>query len=473
MARLGTTGRAAATYIILAGLQRGIGLLVLPFVTHAMSPVEYGAASTLSPASLMITAVIAAPLIQLIVRAAARGDENGPALLRVAGLYCYLVLPIGIGLVATVVTLFVPEFLGIAGYIWGIELFAIGLQPASFTFALWVSQAREDLRRFVWLTASSLAVGATLKLLLVVVFRLGVLGWVLTDLIAAVYSAILAVVLVRLPRARVTRDDVGYVLRFSLPLIPHTASLWALTSLSRPVMTAVSTLEQVGLLSFGLNLAIVSSLILAETNRAVLPRFAREVFPAPTRETLEPVKWQLVAAFVVPAIIGSGVALGGHWLFAEAYWPAFALMGILLIGQAAYGLYLIPMNYLTQAAGLPRYSALASGAGATFILISILIFGRKYGAVGVAYATSAGYLAMAVVAMSIVHVLKLEISWNSWRASWPEISLAAGALACSIAALSCPTGSPLVWAFTGGCLVLVIGATVLTYRERERHAKRS
>lgn len=275
-----------------------------------MSPAEYGAASTLTAAALLLTSLLAAPLIQLIVRAAARGDEDGPpALLRVTGLYCYLLLPIAVAVIAAVFAFFVPDLFGVKGTIWAIEVLAIGFQPAASTFAMWVAQAREDLPRFVWLSATSVLVTAVSKLVLVVFFQMGgVLGWVLSDLTSAVFSALLAVSLVRLPRAKVLAENVHYAVKFTLPLIPpHAASLWALMSLSRPVMAAVAPpLEQVGLLSFGLNLASVAILVLSESNRAVLPRYSCEVFPAPTRETFAPVAWQLIAAFLVPRSWGQG-----------------------------------------------------------------------------------------------------------------------------------------------------------------------
>jgi O-antigen/teichoic acid export membrane protein len=449
---------------LLAGLQRSVSLLILPFISHAMSPADYGAASMLSAASLLLIAVIAAPLIQLVIRAAARGEEDGPALLRVAGAYCYFQLPIVVALAATAFALFVPEFLGISGFIWGIELLAIGFQPAASIFALWVSQAREDLRRFILLSSTSVLVTAASKLVLVVGMQLGVLGWAISDLLSACLSAVLAISLVRLPRVRVASRHVRSVLSFSLPLIPHSASVWALSSLSRPAMAAVSSLYQVGLLSFGLNLASVASLVLAEFNRAVLPRYSREVFRAPTHETQAAVTLQLIAAFVVPAAVGCGVAVAGPWIFADAYWPSFALTGVLLIGQAGYGLYLIPMNYLTQTAGRPKYSALATGAGAVVILVSILVVGHRYGAVGVSFATAAGYLTMAAVAMILVVVLKLDIAWSSWLGHWPEIILGAAALLCSAAALASPVRSSLGWTFTGFCLVLILGAVILCAR---------
>ena len=450
--------------MLLASLQRGISFVILPFVSHAMSPDEFGAASTLTATALFVTAVVGTPLIQLIIRAAARGEEDGPALLRLMGTYCYFLLPITVALVAAAVALFMPPVLGVSGPIWAIELLAIGLQPAASVYALWVSQAREDLVRFAWLSSTSIVATAASKLLLVVLLELGVLGWVLSDLISAILSAVLALMLVRLPRAQVTREHLRSVLKFTLPLVPHTASLWAVTSLSRPAMAAVSSLDQVGLLAFGTNLAMIAGLVMAETNRAVLPRYSREVFPAPTHETLMPVRWQLVTAFVVPAIIGVGIALIGPLIFADAYWPSFALTGILLISQAAYGIYLIPMNFLTQSAGLPKYSPLASGAGAALILVLILLLGHRYGALGVAYITLAGYATMAFLAMILVVITKLDIAWNSWLRDWPAVFLGAVALAAGVFALSAPVGSSVVLTWAVVALIFSLGAGVLAAR---------
>jgi hypothetical protein len=229
-------------------------------------------------------------------------------------------------------------------------------------------------------------------------------------------------------------------------------------------MAAVSSLEQVGLLSLGLNLAQVAGLILSESNRAALPRYSRERFPAPTGETLGIVRWQIVAALTVPAVVGSGIALAGKMIFAEAYWPSLFLAGVLLVSQVAYGLYLVPMNYLTQTAGLPRFSALASGTGAAVILTTVLLFARTYGAAGVSYGTVAAYLMMAIAAFALTLANKLEIEWHTWVKAWPEIVLSCAALVCSVAALTLPDAriSEQVLAISG--LIFVAGATLVTLR---------
>lgn len=441
MTRPGNKVSAVATYTILAVLQRGISFLILPFITHAMAPSEYGAASLLAAGSMLLTALVANPINNLVARVAARDDESGPSLLRLTGLYCYAVIPIGAILIATGVTLFVPELFGVPGHIWGIELIATGLQPAASTFALWVLQGRERLDRFSLIALTSVITSVASKLMFVVVLQMGVLGWALSDLLSAVVAAMLAMALVRLPKARITREHLGYVLGFSLPLIPHCVSFWALMFLSRPAMALVAPLEQVGLLSFALNLAQLAGLILNEGNRGVLVHYARERFPSPSDEMVGIVKWQLIAALVVPALIGCGVAVLGPQVFADSYWPAFRTTGILLAAQVSFGLYPIPMNYLTQTAGITRYSAIASGAGAAILLGGIPLLGRAYGADGVAYATAAGYLVMFLTAATLVAANRLDIAWRTWTPAWPAMALAVCSLGFAIQALRMPVAS--------------------------------
>ncbi len=440
MTRSGNKVSAVATYTILATLQRGIAFLILPFITHAMTPSEYGGASLLAAGSMLLTALIANPLSNLITRAAARDEADGPAHLRLTGLYCYIALPVFTALLAAGVTLFVPHILGIPGYIWGIELLAIGLQPSA-SFALWVLQARERLHRFAVIVLTLVVCSVVFKMIFVVVLQMGVLGWALSDLVGAIIAAILAIALVRLPRARITREHLRYVVSFSVPLVPHSISLWALMFLSRPVMALVAPIEQVGLLSFALNLAQLAGLILAEASRGVLVHYARERFPSPSEELVGIVKWQLAAALVVPAIVGCGVVTVGPWFFEESYWPAFSTTGILLVAHVGFGLYTIPMNYLTQTAGVTRYSAIASGAGAAVLFGGILLLGRTYGADGVAYATAAGYWVMFLAAAALVVAHRLDIAWRTWTPAWPAMALAICSLGFAIQALRLPVAS--------------------------------
>jgi O-antigen/teichoic acid export membrane protein len=422
-------------------MQRGVPLLILPFISQVMEPVEYGAASMLTASSLVLTTVLAGPLEALVFRAAARSDDDSPALLRVMAAYCYLVMPMVLAAIASVIALVVPTLIGVSGQLWAIQLLAVGFLPAMTYFALPVVQARQNLSVYAWLALTSSLLAAGSKLVLVLGFKLGVLGWVVSDLITAVVSAVLAVILVRPPRAAVTAKNIRSVASFAVPLIPHRTSAWVMSYASRPLMAIVSSMAQVGLLSLGLNLASVVTLLLAEINRAVMPQYSRESFPAPTAMTRGIAGFQLVLSFVVPAMIGAGLALFGKWVFPAAYWPAFALTGVLLVGQVAVGLYCIPANYLIQAAGATKAVGLASTIGAAVQIVFLLTLGKTYGATGAAYATVAGFVAMTVVASALPRFLKLDIAWRTWLRYWPQTALGVAALVASVAALLSPVGS--------------------------------
>lgn len=466
MARLGITGRAATTYLVLAGFQRGISLLILPFIARVMPPAEYGAASMLTAAAMLLLAVLAGPIDTVVFRMVPQDDDESRGILRLAGLYSYVLLPILGAVVATVFALAVPTFLGISGGIWAVEILALGLQVSMTVFALPMVQSAQDLSRFILLAGISTVVYALSKLTLVVVLKMGVLGWVVSDLVSAAVSAVLAWTLVRVPRAQVSRRHLNGLLRFALPLVPHKSAYWAITSLSRPALATVSTLTQVGLLAIGLNVAAVASLVVAEFNRAVQPRFSQERFPAPTQCTYAPVRWLLASALAVPASIGAALALIGQWVFPAPYWPAFAVAGVLLMGQVAFGVYPIAINYLVLTAGVPKYSAFASGAGAVVILGSILMFGREYGAIGVAYATSVGYFVMTAVSFGMARLAKLDIAWRAWVSCWPEITVGVMALAFSTTALLLPVGSGSSRTLAGASLASVVAVALVVKRQR-------
>ena len=460
------TGIAAVLYIVLSGLQRGAPVLMLPFVAGAMSPDEYGASTMLTASAMVIVTIAASPLDAIVFRSGARQEEDSAANLRIAGLYCYLVAPVVCALFAGCVALFVPSFLGVGGRIWAIELLAIGFQPPLSYFAMPLVQARQDLPKFIFLSLSATVLMVSTKMLMVVIWKQGVTGWVVSDLLTAIGSAFLAVIVVRPPRATVKRSNVRALLRYTVPLIPHKASVWAIYSLNRPLMAAVSTATQVGFLSLGWNIASVAILILTEVNKAALPAYSREVLPAPTSETYSMVRYQVVLAFAVPGLIGAAVALLGEWIFSASYWEAFPLTGILLVGQAMLGIYLVPTNYIAQTAGTTRPVFIASSAGAVITFVSLMIFGRLYGALGASFAIAGGLFSMAVIATILTRVAKVEISWSSWLCFWREFLCAAATLGLSVFALALPVGSASARMISMVAILASVGAILIVYRSR-------
>ena len=148
------------------------------------------------------------------------------------------------------------------------------------------------------------------------------------------------------------------------------------------------------------------------------------------------------------------MALVGPIMIDPNFWAAFGLTGVLLVAQAFYGLYLIPMNYLVQTAGTPRYSSVASIAGATIILSGTLVIGAQAGANGVAVVTLLGFIVMAMMSYLLVVVVRLQISWRQLMLSPVQLSLAVLGLAAQCSSLMLPTSSP---------AALVLGAAAVIF----------
>ena len=188
-------------------------------------------------------------------------------------------------------------------------------------------------------------------------------------------------------------------------------------------MAAVLPLSQVGLFSLGLTFAGIASMILMEINRAFLPQYSAESFPAPSESTRRVARLQIVAAVCVPILGGAIISSLSPLLVSEEYADALPLVAVLLLAQTMYGLYLIPANYTVQSAGHTSTNWYASVAGATFIFAAILLLGARTGAAGVSLFTLGGYFVMAVGAFFMTRRIRLTIRWNLLMVPWSFLAL--------------------------------------------------
>ncbi|MBT2248088.1 oligosaccharide flippase family protein [Arthrobacter sp. BHU FT2] len=404
--------RSALVYVTFGFLQRGLSLLLLPFVTRVMTPGDYGAVSVVVAGGSLFGVVFGSALESAVFRWSVRSNKLSNSVLQLAAFYLYLVLPIVALATACVLVALDTEILSISSLIWSLEILACGLMPAVSFLALPMIRAVHDLKRFVLVSSVSIFSLISTKILLVLIFPLGLPGWVLSDFLAAVISFVVSAFLVNIPAGGDARRGIRKLLGFSLPLVPHRVAFWALSSLSRPAMAVVLPLSQVGLFSLGLNFAGVASLILVEINRALLPQYSKETFPAPTKDTRRIARIQIAAALSVPILVGAGVAFASPLLISSDFIEALPIVAILLVAQTMYGLYLIPANYTVQSAGHTKTNWYPSVAGAVFIFLTILLFGDDVGTMGVSFFTIAGYLVMASGATIITKRISLDIAWR-------------------------------------------------------------
>ncbi|MBT2549618.1 lipopolysaccharide biosynthesis protein [Arthrobacter sp. ISL-65] len=445
-------GRRTFVYLLFGFLQRGLSFLLLPFVTRVLSPDEYGAVSVVVAGGALFGIVLGSSLESAVFRSVARVSRSSAAILKMTALYLYAILPIAAGVIALVLYLLDASLLSVDTRIWAIEILACGLMPAVSFYVLPTLRASNDLRRFIGV--SSVSIGALFigKVVFVISLGQGLLGWVVSDLLAAVFSYLVAFFLVRPAPASVSRKKLRRLVVFALPLVPHRVAFWALSSLSRPAMTVVLPLSLIGIYSLAFNFASIAAMVLVELNRAFLAEYSRESFPAPSEVSRRVARIQILLAFLAPASVGAGVAIAAPILMGEEFLTSLPLIALLLAAQIAYGIYLIPVNYMVQSAGRSGWSWISSTLGATLILFCTIMFGDTAGVFGVALITMLGYLVMAVSAFAIARVQALDIRWSAL--SLPVSSAVLAVLATFISFFALTGESQSTRVFIGSCGLL-------------------
>ncbi|WP_104190441.1 lipopolysaccharide biosynthesis protein [Cryobacterium sp. Y82] len=404
---------AVLVYTILAVLQRGLTLLLLPFVTRAMSVTEYGAVAVLATLSALLSALLAGALEQAVFRwtVASQNDSHGRSVVRVCFWWLSTCVPVILFCTAIALWFADTQILQISTHLWAVEVAAVGLMAFVSSYALPQARAEEALRRFVVIATTSIISLLLGKWLFVIILGAGAAGWVLSDLISAVLSFFVAMTLINASRGSVTRAAFLQVLRFALPLVPHIIAFWALAALARPLLAMSMPLEDVGIYSAAFSAASVGTMLLAEVNRATVVAYARDQFPAPSLRTGKVMRIQFLLAFHSAALIGLLSPAFTHWVLPPQYAGVLPLLLILSLASTFYGLYLIPINFIVQTAGITTWSWIGSAAGAVVILLACTVGAAAGGLTVVVLGHVVGYAVMGLIALILIKKMRLQVDW--------------------------------------------------------------
>jgi O-antigen/teichoic acid export membrane protein len=397
----GTTRRAAVVYVGLAMAQRAIGFVLVPFTSSALTATEYGKISILSSFVVLMSTFLSLGLETFTFRNFARNaDDRDQAGLGATAWYLRGVLPVA-GATAAAAFFLVPELWGIDGWAIAAALLASFFAPATFAYALPRLRASDRLRPFFFLTGSAVLLQSGLTLILVVVADQGIRGWAVATAVPAVVS-LFASYLIRAPSSPERRIAalVAPVV-FAAPLLPHQLFIWVIGFADRALIAGILGGAQAGAYSVAYQMASVLGLLLTETNRAFMPRYARASHTSAQAEVRKLAVTQLVlmVALTSTAVLCSPVL--SIFLFDGEYSVGAELVVALLVAHLPYGLYFIPTNVLTLTHGRTRRMWLASGSGAVVNIGLNVALLPLVGIWGAVWATLVAYLTMAIVAAAL------------------------------------------------------------------------
>lgn len=282
-------------------------------------------------------------------------------------------------------------------------------------------QVRKQAKSYGAFQVSQSLINMLLSLLVVVYFTQGVAGriWVLSVIPTA--FAVIALFMLY-------KDDLlGFAWRpnylneifaFGVPLIPHSAGLFLLSSVDRFVINEKLGLAQVGIYMVAVQLTAAMGLIFDAINNAYVPWLFERLNRNQIEEKKQIVRWTYAYCIALLGVVALAFVIGPYLLIliaGENYSAAADVIGWLALGQAFNGMYLMVTNYIfySKRTGLLSFSTITSGlinVGLLIILISSM--GLKGAAIAFTISMAIKFLLTWYVAQ-----LRHPMPWFDLRAS--------------------------------------------------------
>lgn len=390
---------SASAYSFGFMVQRGIAFLLLPVYTSVLNPAQYGEIGLLLALYSAVSVVMALGLDTHITRSYFQLEADPETRQSyIDSVWRVLVgFPIALAmLVGTLAWVLFDGAGGAAGRDVLLTLVAAALSVSAGTLPLAVLRARQDLKGYLWMTGVS-AIGTTTFLLLaVVVWRGGVTGWMLATVVSNALLLVVAMVAVPWRRGGGIRWDlVKAALAFSLPLLPHFLSHWALQLADRGLLATIVSRDELGVYTLAGNVAGLVMMLVMAINQGFLPAYGRAGTVVDTGDDSElrrTVMLQITLVAVITAVAAMLAPPAILLITPTAYHGAAALIPWMVIGYGFLGLYFIPMNGATVAAGRSRFAWIATAVSAVTNLVLISVFAPRHGIEAAAVAAAAGYL---------------------------------------------------------------------------------
>jgi O-antigen/teichoic acid export membrane protein len=302
-------GRETLAYGLSSVIASVLGIFLVPLFTRVLSPADYGLVALVTA----ITGAVAT-FVVLGLDSAAQvyyfDDSDNDRRLSVMGSWFWCQL--GVATAASVLIIVNASWLGpyISGSpsaSWVLVLAALAVPLGAFrqVAGIWLRCNRMAWKVAGFFTASALA-SIVASAVMVLVFRLGVPGVFLGQLLGAVVTAVVGFTIIkRMIRLRhFSRRVLAGMLRFGLPLIPAALAGWITASSDRIILNIMVGETAVGLYSVAASVATVVALFTVAFQFAWGP-FALSIVDGPrSREVLGvALSWfMLVSCFLAVTI---------------------------------------------------------------------------------------------------------------------------------------------------------------------------
>jgi O-antigen/teichoic acid export membrane protein len=336
-------GGDALVYTVANLLSAGVPFLLLPILTRALTPAQYG-----EVVSFYMVVAICAAFAGLGLHGAVAVRWMDPLQQKRKRYTGTAVALVGVSVVFTaLLNAFVaphfglplsPEMSALAAVVAG----SIALQ--GMRFSVWQSKGRPFPAAVLQISASILNAG--LSLTGVLVLELGGEGRIVGAAMASIVISVLSIsLLMRAKEAELRPDweETRSLLRFGIPLIPHALAGALLTNTDRLAVSSILDANALGIYGAATQLGMVLNIVADAAVKAYSPHIYRMLSRGSATAKLRLVAIAYLSAPVWIAaalLIWTGLFLLGPWLLGSRYLDAIGLSLWFLLGGAVSAVYL-------------------------------------------------------------------------------------------------------------------------------------
>ncbi len=380
-----------------------IAFLLLPLYVHFLTVDDYGALGLLvtveTVAKLGFRWGVDGSFMRFYYDCETEKDRQRLA----STIFWFLVVVDGaiLAIALAVLPFFAARLFGATGYTLALELqllntFVIGFQFLPFH----VMRIQGKTKQFATLTTAKTAVTNIARLVLIVGFGQGVLGFVLADLVTTtLVLLVLAPWYARLLRFRFSWTVLREVLDYGLPRVPHGIANQLMVVGDRWVLRGFGNLAEVGLYTVGASFGMALKLFLSAFEWAWQTFYFETMKERDAKRTFRLVTTYSLAVLV---LLEAGLAAIAHdvvrLMTKPSMYGAAAFIPWIGLGVVFQGVYLLTSIGLNITKSTKMYPV-ATAVAATVSIVGNLVLVKMFGAIGAAWSNAIAFATLAAVAM--------------------------------------------------------------------------
>ncbi len=378
-----------------------IVILMLPFYTSYLSSAEYSTADLITNLCNLLIPIACLGVSEGIFREAASSEQdkeafftNGTVLMLIGGGAFLLLSPL----------LSLLDYF--TSYVWLIIIYVLSSNIHSVCSQYVCAIGKTKL--FAGQGVLNTMLTVVLNIIFLVVFNMGIYGYVLSVVLADFLSSLFLIFVARLYKAfipsRISLGIMKKLLRFCLPLIPSTIFWWITGVSDRYMVASLRSDTENGLYAAAYKVPTLLTYVVTIFNDAWRLSAVSESEDKEkcTKFYSEVFKYYIAVMFTGGAILAVGAQLFSMILFADSYFDAWVYIPVLSAATVftALDTFLGSAYFTVRKTGMSFWTSFVGAA--LNILLNILLIPR-WGAMGASVATYASYFVVFIIRTVTMH----------------------------------------------------------------------